>query len=382
MEIRRAKELLNKFREGKSTEAENALLDSWYLTYRENAPVELTAQDYQLAELLMYSKLPDAATTKRISLWPRYRIALCAAAAFVVMTLFVWFYLPEPVLLPNSTSVYQNDIEPGKHMATIVLTDGKTIRLSDAKRGVIIGTDLRYSDGSTVGAFIGSAGKAGMITVSAPRGGTYEVVLPDSTKVWLNAGSKISFTSQFIGATRMISLSGEAYFEVSKNKNKPFIVEAGGNGDAPAQQIEVLGTHFNVSAYQDEALVKTTLLEGSVKVSIDRLLQDDGRKSTKVLRPGQQAVTTRHYLKILPVDTEVAIAWKNGNFMFREEQLSSIMKKLAYWYDVNVVYKGKEPALKISGVISRKRKLSAVLTMLELAGNVSFEIEGRTVYVK
>lgn len=382
MEIRQAKELLNKFREGKSTEAENALLDSWYLAYRENESAELTAQDYQLAELLMYSKLPGVATTNRISLWPRYRMALCAAVAFVMMALFVWFYSPAPVLIPNSTSVYQNDIEPGKHMATIVLTDGKTIRLSDAKRGVVIGTDLRYGDGSTVGAVISSAAKAGMITVSAPRGGTYEVVLPDSTKVWLNADSKISFASQFIGATRMILLSGEAYFEVSKNKNKPFIVKAGGNGNAPAQQIEVLGTHFNVSAYEDEAVVKTTLLEGSVKVSIDHLLQDDGRQSIKVLRPGQQAVTTRHYLKILPVDTEVAIAWKNGNFMFREEQLSSIMKKLAYWYDVNVVYKGKEPALKISGVISRKRKLSDVLTMLELAGKVSFEIEGRTVYVK
>jgi len=202
--------------------------------------------------------------------------------------------------------------------------------------------------------------------LKTPRGGTYHVTLSDGTKVWLNAASALTYTAS-LGKTgvRKVKLEGEAYFEVAKNKTRPFLVENQG------QTVEVLGTHFNINSYTDESSIKTTLLEGSVKVN------------NVVLKPNQQSVLTAdHKIQVNTIDAETTIAWKNGNFVFAGEHIEPIMRRLASWYNIAVVYQGKKPSGQFRGVISRHNKISEVLKMMELTGAVHFEIEGRKVYVK
>ena len=360
-------------------------------------------------------------------LWPRIA---AAAAIFLVVGAGLFFYTsyyaprPEGGRHPELVSG-SHDIEPGRNTATITLANGKTIQLSDAKTGVVIdAANLKYNDGSAVETGdarhlddrrgpLNSTGKrslpggrddekAEMTSVTTPRGGTYQITLPDGTKVWLNAASSLSFPSTFQGlGNRKVELSGEAYFEVAKDKAHPFIVQT------DKQLVEVLGTHFNINSYAYEQETKTTLLEGSVKVTSYQSVpssrgtegslghatsrdlsnsRDDGKVRDKgqsaILKPGQQSVVTTQFLKIIPVDVEVATAWKNGNFLFRNEKLESILNRLAYWYNVEIVYEGKIPAIVMSGIIERKRKLSSVLELITLTGGVKFRIEGRKLYVE
>jgi len=313
-------------------------------------------------------------------LWPRIAVA---AAAVVAITLGVWLYeIASSRSVSRSDEIVQNDIAPGRNTATLTLANGKTVTLSDAKTGVMINASkFTYSDGTvldpssrgtegsldhTTSRDVSSRrhdGKGNNIAVATPRGGTYQVVLPDGTEVWLNADSKISFPTQFAETKRRVSLEGEAYFQVAKDKKHPFIVESKG------QQVEVLGTHFNISSYADEGSVKTTLLEGSVNVN------------GTILRPNQQAILKGSALQIKTVDPSVAIAWKNGEFVFNEEPLQDIMRMVARWYDVEVVYENIDKNKPFGGSVSRFENISKVLEKLELTGSVHFKIEGRRVTV-
>lgn len=217
--------------------------------------------------------------------------------------------------------------------------------------------------------------------ISTPRGGTYQILLPDGTRVWLNAETSLKFPTSFQGtADRRVELSsGEAYFEVSKDKQHPFVVVSNG------QEVKVLGTHFNINSYDAE--VKTTLFEGSVNVR--QLLPKGGRGAGNgnlkekgiVLKPGEQSLVYQNTLKVYAADVEAAQAWKNGNFLFRAESIESIMRKISYWYDMEVVYVEPKSREKFTGLVARNRKLSEILKLLELSGQVKFRIEGRRVYV-
>lgn len=208
-------------------------------------------------------------------------------------------------------------------------------------------------------------------TIETPKGGQYQVDLPDGTKVWLNAGSLLRYPTNFTGKIRSVELTGEAYFEVAKNAHKPFKVLS------KNQVVEVLGTHFNISSYTDDISVKTTLLEGSVKVLSSKVNQ------TKLLKPGQQSDInyTNNAFFIKSVNTDEVIAWKNGYFLFSDEDLKSIMARFARWYNVDVEYQGDVDNLRFGGMVSRSKDLTQALKVVEQAGNVKFKIEGRRVIV-
>lgn len=266
-----------------------------------------------------------------------------------------------------------HDALPGSNKAVLTLGDGSRVPLNDSARGVIA------LQGSTK---IQQVGK-GMLTydpvdnqiaqtlyntVSTGRGGQFEMKLPDGSRVWLNAASSLRFPTVFSGKSRNVVLTGEAYFEIAPDKNMPFTVETENT------RVEVLGTRFNVMAYEEEAKTRTTLLEGSVKVA--------SGNENKLLKPGQQAQLDKSEgnWRITETDGEEAIAWKNGFFQFHSDDIGTIMRQLGRWYDVEIGYAGKVPGGHYSGSISRQTLLSQVLAMLEM-NDVHFRIEGRKLIV-
>ncbi|HEY1201824.1 MAG TPA: FecR domain-containing protein, partial [Niastella sp.] len=206
--------------------------------------------------------------------------------------------------------------------------------------------------------------------LETPKGGQYQIALPDGTKVWLNASTRLYFPTVFKPGERKVKLSGEAYFEVKHDASNPFIVETATGG-----LLRVLGTSFNVSAYQEDVHETTTLLTGSLQVTRNQ--------SQVLLKPGQQAtVSTQKIEDVQEVETSYAVAWKEGYFMFNREPIKAIMAKVARWYDVDVVYDGPVTETRFWGTVSRFSQVSDVLKMLEATNRVHFTIEGRKIYVK
>ncbi|XHR97523.1 FecR family protein [Mucilaginibacter sp. UC70_90] len=206
-------------------------------------------------------------------------------------------------------------------------------------------------------------------TMTTPRGGQYWVVLPDGSKALLNAASSLTYPTNFSGTERKVELTGEAYFEVAHNPDKPFRVYS------KSQVVEVLGTHFNINTYDDEPDIRTTLLEGKVKVT------SVVKNQVRVLKPGQQAVLNTYSFNVNDVDVEDATAWKNGTFTFENNDIQQIMRMVSRWYDVDVVYKGTLPADKFTGFVSRFSNVSEVLRMLQLTHKVKFKIDGKQITV-
>jgi transmembrane sensor len=405
MGTKRAEELLQKYLDGKCTPEELAMLESWY-TETSNTIEELPGEvDYKCAHHLLINKLPVQRSP--VKLWPRILVATAAVAAVVFG---VWFFYSSQYLVFSSQNLSgqsANDIAPGKNTATLTLANGKTINLSDAKTGVVIGDELKYNDGTEVARFSpsGGDGVAGggsnndnplslkgslpegenrMITASTPRGGTYQITLPDGSKVWLNAASSIIFPSTF-GKLRMrkVELIGEAYFEVFKNKNQPFVVKS------KKMELTVLGTHFNVNAYEDENSTKATLLEGSVRVSRFSPSGGDGRRpegednENRILKPNQQALlTTSNQLQIKDVDVTEAVAWKNGLFSFNNAPMQTVMRQIARWYNVEVQYESEDLKNKLlDGSVSRYDKVSGILHAITQTGAAKFKIEDKKIIV-
>ncbi|MBK0379720.1 FecR family protein [Mucilaginibacter segetis] len=269
-----------------------------------------------------------------------------------------------------------SSINPGGNKAFLTVADGSTIALTDAKNGQLTtqaGVPInKTKDGVLV---YHAANKLNanthyaINTITTPRGGQYMVVLADGTKVWLNSVSSLKYPVTFNGNTRTVELTGEGYFEVAKNKEKPFIVNANGTS------VKVLGTHFNISAYSDDKTVTTTLLEGSVKLS----------KADKeaMLVPGQQGISVNgnSAINVQNADTEQAVAWKNGFFLFRDTDIKDIMKQAARWYDVDIDYAGNLNNKKYGGKISKYKDISELMNNLELTGTIHYKIDGRRVTV-
>lgn len=313
---------------------------------------------------------------RTLRLWPR----LAVAAAVTVIAFGIWFYTDKIDSLRNtfgSGQIIANDVAPGGVGATLTLANGEKIRLTDAGNGELARqagvTVTKSASGEIIYEITSSAKvenhRGAINTLSTARGETYQLRLPDGSRVWLNAASSITYSANLLQlGKRKVTLQGEGYFEIAKDKAYPFVVESKG------QQVEVLGTHFNVNAYGDEPVISTTLLEGSVKVS-----QAD---KEVILKPGQQALNEDHAFVVAEVDIDKAVAWKNGLFMFKSEKISEIMKKVQRWYDVDIVYNdGDIGALKFSGTISRYDHVSKLLDILETTGQVHFKIEGRKIIV-
>lgn len=282
----------------------------------------------------------------------------------------------------NSTqtaSVKSATVHPGSNKAFLTLSNGKKISLTDAANGSIAAQAgikiIKTEDGQIIYTSENTSAGSGSLqynTVETPRGGQYQVRLPDGTSVWLNAASRLVYPVNFHGsAERRIELDGEAYFEVAKDKNHPFIVKTG------KQEVTVLGTHFNVNGYKDESIISTTLIEGSIKTSN----LSSGR--SRILSPGQQSMVFREgdAIDISNVNTENIISWKNGYFIFDNQDITSIMKVISRWYDVNVKYEHINLEEKFGGTFSRSSDLDDILKVLKILGNVDFKVEGRTIIV-
>ena len=267
---------------------------------------------------------------------------------------------------------FKNDVDPGGNKATLTLADGSVILLDDAKNGILAqqgDAKVIKLDGKLLYDLTAINTKQIVYnTISTPKGGQYQLELPDGSMVWLNATSSIRFPTSFSENERRVEIAGEAYLEVAKNADKPFVVSVNGS------EIQVLGTHFNINAYSDEEIMKTTLLEGSIKFVSGN---DD-----HILRPGQQSqLTNDGTVKVVSkVDVDEVVAWKNGLFSFENAGIEATMRQLSRWYDVDVDYRGRPDDLFIAEM-PRNIKLSDALKALELTGKVKFEIEGRKIIV-
>jgi transmembrane sensor len=264
------------------------------------------------------------------------------------------------------------EIKPGGNKATLVLSDGEQVDLLKAKNGALAQQgsvsinktaegQLSYSTPVS-----GDAKSIGYNKIEVPKGGQYQVKLPDGTRVWLNSASTISYPTNFNSKTRNVTLSGEAYFEVAKNKDQPFIINAG------KVAVEVLGTHFNIMAYANEPSVNTTLLEGSVKVSTAEL--------SEMIVPGQEAQVNKD-IQLVKANIDEVVAWKNADFLFANSDIQSIMRKVERWYNVKVAYTGEMPVKHFNGEIPRNTDIKKLLGVLEQMGGVHFKIEQNVISV-
>lgn len=366
--------------------------------------------DYVSSEEELKSKIFDAVNEQifpvEVVSGNRFR-KWYAAAALIAVTLAagLYFYSDKPDLqnltsetvkveIPDSpqtlsvpektkqstTPLVQEDIEPGEDKAILTLGDGSKIILDDAQNGILANQGgnsvLKAAEGELIYSFAEESVKSTdkvseqviYNTIETPKGGKFQVRLPDGSKVWLNAASSLRFPTSFSGSKRQVELKGEAYFEVAHDESKLFEV------NTRNQVVQVLGTHFNINAYADEPSVNTTLLEGSVRVS------DVRTNISQLLKPGEQSQLTEHIEVVNVKNTAEAVAWKEGYFQFNEADIETVMRQLERWYDVKVKYEGEVPVYRFGGEIERSLSLLQVLKILEKT-KVHFRLEGREVIV-
>ncbi len=311
---------------------------------------------------------------------PRRKWWIAAAAAIIIFCAGLTALL---ITMHNNAAkkimqptVAMNDVAPGSHGALLTLADGSRVVL-DSTLGHIgqqSGVNITNKDGSVAYQLGGKKSTTTVYnTISTPQGRRYQLMLEDGTKVWLNAASSIRFPAVFTGNERRVEVSGEAYFEVSKNDKQPFIVSVKPIGAGKPVDVKVLGTHFNVHAYSNEAISRTTLLEGSVEIT-------SGESKVKLL-PGQQAAVNNNISVMKNVNTDKVMAWKNNRFYFQEDDIRDIMQQLARWYDIDVVFEERITEA-FTGSISAEAPLSKVLEMFENVGRIEFSIEGKTVRIR
>ncbi|HEY0055585.1 MAG TPA: FecR domain-containing protein [Pedobacter sp.] len=266
-----------------------------------------------------------------------------------------------------------DDALPGTDRAYLKLDNGESILLTPSGTQTLAlqgGTRVLKQSGQLSYNVSTSAKskQATFNTLTIPRGGKFQLILPDGSKVWMNSASSLRFPTAFNGRDRRVVLSGEAYFEVAKSKTLPFIVETNG------MEVKVLGTHFNVAAYHDDEIIKTTLLEGSVQV---------GKNSQKVLlSPGKEStlIKASGTMKVADANLAEALAWKNELFVFKNADIKLVMRQLSRWYDMDVVFKD-DVNTQLNGMISRNTNLSGVIKILQLSGGAHFKINGNLITV-
>ena len=370
-------ELYEKLRAGKCTSEEKDLLDQyskkflideqWLSVMGNEAEVEarITDRINQSIHQLKVRKL-------RTAWW------MAAAVILLGISTAVWHNLNSAIKSPQmpvaSHQVINHDIAPGGTKATLTLANGVNVILDSAKNGLITTQGntkiMKLANGKL--AYRSTNANSAAITnntMTTPKGGRYDLTLSDGTRVFLNAASSITYPTRFSGKNRIVSITGEAYFEVAKNPKMPFIVSANGT------ETQVLGTHFDIMAYQDEPFIKATLVEGSINFRTPH--------SQVHLNPGQQAILPEFsdHISVQDANMEAALSWKNGYFIFQDEDIHSIMRKVARWYDVEVVYDADLKNLSYGGSISQYKNISDLLKVLQSTGTVHFKIEERRILV-
>ena len=371
-------DLYEKFMSGDCTPEEVAFLEEYRDNFQlKNSPWDTEMGDKQEVKRAILHNLNEKIHNRAAKNFKGYWIAAAASVVFAIG--FLWMFEQKNYQKfdkqAKTTQSGGRPVLPGFNKATLTLADGSNIDLNAARSGPLSKQGGVLVDKAGNGKLVydansanGDKGAALNNILTTPRGGQYQLVLSDGTKVWLNAASSLKFPAIFTGKERNVELVGEAYFEVAKNKNMPFRVSTG------KLNIEVLGTHFNVSAYQDDDAIKTTLLEGSVKLTT--------ANSQALLKPGEQATLGQQQrINIQSINTDEAVAWKNGYFVFNNENIQCIMKKISRWYDVEVVYSGKVDENDFGGTVSRFDSVNEVLRSLELTGTVHFKLDGRRITV-
>lgn len=352
------------FQTGNNEEQLNRLLQAHFASdVPSDIPNERSAEVADLAwiEIQQNIGLKKPTLMGRIS-W----ITKVAAAVLIFVSLSVYFILKNDSADKLASKNYITDIQPGTNRASLISSKGTVYQLNGEKQEIITKNGIvRYKDGTLVE----NEESDQHLTLSTPKGGQYSVTLSDGTKVWLNAASSLSYPASFTGKERRVELVGEAYFEVHHNASQPFIVSTRG------QQIRVLGTSFNVNAYQDENKTVTTLVNGRVQLSRD----GKNEAPQPQLHPGEQSVLAGAGFEIAEVDASLFIAWKDGQFRFKATPLTEVMRQVERWYNLDVDYTGIPADIQIHASISRDKKLSAVLHALEKITDLKFDIKGRSV---
>ncbi|MBP8114121.1 MAG: FecR family protein [Chitinophagaceae bacterium] len=373
--------LLQKYLDGKATFEEKALIDKWY-SLLENIEDDITVGDQTTLKEKLYQQIVAELNKKEAIVVPFYKRSFFRVAASVAILLLVsigafLIYNNKnkhtEVAKVEKTNSLNSDVVPGGNKAILTLADGSTIILDNAANGNLTEQGntkvIKLDDGQLAYNTLNEKPTEIVYnTISTPRGGQYQLTLADGTKVWLNAASTLRFPATFSGNERKVELTGEGYFEVAKNAAMPFKVSVNN------MTVEVLGTHFNINSYSDEASIKTTLLEGAVKVTNGDAVQ--------MLSPSNQAqLTADGEIRLnRNVDIEDVVAWKNGIFNFSGTAIENIMRQISRWYDLDVSYEGAISKETFSGVVSRNSNLSQVLKIMEQAG-VKFKIEGKKIIV-
>ncbi|RYY35726.1 MAG: FecR family protein, partial [Sphingobacteriaceae bacterium] len=394
MDERTRREFLERYSKNQHTEQEHELFIKWLESLTDDEADLFLEQYGQFFRVLDDSNEPAQhvelrnkieaqlhgfeAEEEQYVIRPRFPYKWVASvAAAILLFITVGIYLNNSTNAKNATEtqVSLNKISPGSNKAVLTLANGTEILLDDAKNGTLANqhniTVDKAADGKLVYNVSAAQVDAGNSsseynTIATPNGGQYQVVLPDGTHVWLNAGSSLKFPVAFTGKERHVELAGEAYFEVAKNKAKPFKVSVNNS------VVEVLGTHFNVMGYKDEKSTNTTLLEGSVKIV--------SGNQQKLIVPGEQARVDGN-IKVAKVKVAEAIAWKDGKFNFAHQDLKTILRKVARWYNVEIDYQGAVTNEGFVGTVPRSENITEVLNTLELTGLVHFKVEGRRVIV-
>ncbi|MEJ2905820.1 FecR family protein [Pedobacter panaciterrae] len=378
-----AKALIKKYKEGICSDEEKLLVEHWY----ENINDSGFDLDEQLAEhdlASVWTRLQTDITDKPLQKTKHTISYILRIAAVILLCAFLcggaYYFISYNKPLKENNEIADkpmDDVAPGGNKATLKLANGSIIVLDKAGNGVLAEESglkiTKTEDGKVV--YSQSNGNAsgnnevGKNVIATPRSGQYQVTLPDGTRALLNAESSITYPVLFAGNERRVDISGEVYFEVAKDKKRPFRVFVDN------MKVEVLGTHFNVSAYKEDKDISTTLFEGSLDVI-------KGADRTRLV-PGRLARWNKkkENLENLPADLEEAMAWKNGDFVFNKENIQLIMVKLSRWYDVTVVYKGNMSGLNFSAKISRKSTISEVLELFQLTESMKYNIKGREVTI-
>lgn len=360
----------------------------------------------------VYAQLPElqdalvgTAIGMRKRSWMRW--VTVAAAVLVLGVLGIWYMLPKQTAtrtVPEQQAPVATVIPAGGNKATLTLADGTVIDLDKAADGTIATqgkTTVNKKENGQLEYKSANGHRESAITynlLSTPRGGQYQLLLPDGSKVWLNAASSIRYPTAFVGNERRVEITGEAYFEVITNINKPFKVlilppSTDGTGGSRGGEVEVLGTHFNINAYGDEEPIVTTLLEGKIRITpvevVSKPTAATNHPSTqgrtyKLLLPGEEAqINGKADIVIRKnVDTESAVAWMKGFFDFHNAGIKTVMKQVSRWYNVDVQYKASVPAQTFEGSLDRNIPLNELLDQLQKMGTTKFQIEGRTIKVQ
>jgi transmembrane sensor len=373
--------LLQKYEDGSATAEERTAVDAWYNQRTTKNMEEPINENLLATKDLMWNQVLKQTHPSRTVLFS-YRNIAAAAVVLITIGAGLFFYngYKNPKK-PEQTNVYANDIAPGKNAATLTLADGRKIVLSDSVKGELAkesGVSItKTADGQLLYVISGEQGDEGsnkINSLSTTNGETYQVILPDHTIVWLNAASSLKYPISFTALkSRRVELSGEAYFEVAKDASHPFIVKSAG------QDVEVLGTHFNIKNYPGEEIAKTSLMEGAVRMTSTRGVHIG---QGVLLKPGQQSILIKGNIDIDTFDPEEVIAWKNGMFMFNKQDLEGILNQVARWYDVTIEYRDDSIRKEVfDGSVSRFENISQLLEVLESTGSVHFKLAGRSLIV-